>query len=103
MNNEKLYSEVKQLLNISDEAFNIYRDLKSRTYEEDGEILILHINRKEAEKHFKKGRLILQDKAKYNPSKLEIYCKDRTMKFDTLNNISTKLHGRRIKEIRFWN
>ncbi len=103
MYNEKLYSEVKQLFTISDKAFDIYAVLKSRTYEENGEILILHINRQEAEKHFKKGRLILQDKAKYNPSKLEIYCKDRTMKFDTLNNIESKLYGRRIKEIRFWN
>lgn len=104
MNNIELYSEVKTLYNVSDSAFEVYNILKSITLKsnESNLIIILHNTKQEAEKYFKRGKQILGDKAKYNSSRLEIECKDRVMKFTTLNNIE-RLIGIKAKEIRFWN
>ena len=104
MNNDKLYDEVKTLYNTSDSAFGVYDTLKliESKNNESNLIIILHSTRQEAEKHFKRGKQILGEKAKYNLSRLEIECEDKIMKFTTLNNID-RLRGIKAKEIRFWN
>ena len=105
MNREEQYHQLKMLFEIPEETIQLYYALKYTTrYDfnvEDGDILILAKNKKEAIELFKNITENISEHAYINKTKLTIHINNHDIYFKTIDWVKNGIDGRRFKKIIF--
>lgn len=102
MNKVELYYEVKALFNTSQEAFEIFYEYKAREHKDFTNILCICVSRNESQRFFRKAVENTASK-NYDANKKEIYYKDKTITFKSIEEIEDKKEftGRIYNSIKF--